>query len=184
MSRSWSTFWQVFFAAESGASLYGFIAALLVEGPTMLGSFFIDEYFLKVASVFALLFGLFMLIALFWPVLKKRKWFSRLVTSQSEEFGSLHEEISSLRDELVAIFRDKNRESLPLDFIMKISELRAVLVGLDIETPPFVPGFENEKEAEKSGKWLGFLLRLAAASRVKDLKTARGIISDTGDETV
>ena len=165
---------RALFGAEAVASAYGYVATLLKEGPAMIGSVTVSNHFLEVAYVFAFSFGILMLAVLFWGALKKWKWFRRLVTSQSEEFGKLYDELAELRDKLSNLVENPERGKEFLNYTSRMIELDIILQGLRIPTPSGIPQFGNDNfNVDSLVRWQTFLMALAATSRTKDIASAR-----------
>ncbi len=177
MQWSWANFWRAFFGAETVASIYGLVAAIVRDGPTMIGSFHISDHFLEVAYVFSTALGLLMLFALFFNLLMKLRWFSGIFSSKSNAFGALYNEIVDLRNSLLSLQLREDREEVYIEHLSRVYEFKTVLEELRIPYPAVVPDFANKEGVSALAKWVNFLIRLSAHARVRDIKKARRVLA-------
>ena len=162
--------------ANVAASAYGYIERRLAEEAATIGPFTIGDHFLEVAYVFLFVLGTFALVGLFWEWLSTRRPVARMISSKSQEFRALYDEIVERRDELNAIAQQDTMPQIPLRYVSKIIELHVVLDGLDIDSPKKIPPPQkeiSEEQQETIADWAAYLSYLAARSRVQDLKGAR-----------
>ena len=183
MRLSWTNILRVFFGAETLTSAYGYFSTIIKREPAIVGSFTLSSHSLEIVYVFAFVFGLLMLITLFWEWLIKWRWFSRILLPKSRAFGELYPEITKLKNQLLSVIEGTSSNSSNLHYVSKIHELSMLLQELDIPYPPGSPDIKLNQNNKKSvTEWCKFLIEISALSRLHRLKEARLLRKKINDE--
>ena len=175
---------RVISAAGALASAYGYIDSRLLDERALIGPFTVSDHFLGVAYVFGFALGALMAVALCWEGVSKWEPISGLLFDKRKRFGELYPEIVQRRDNLIASVEERGIPETSLSYQAKMMELITSLHRLRIPFPKSIPNIEDlAADMDTTKEWYGFLMRLAARSREKDLKGAQGIMKRMADAT-
>ena len=165
---------RALFAAEAIGAAYGFVETLTREAVAVFFSLPVSDHFLEVAYIFLFSFGVLAVVGLSWRWVSKTPWMSKLLYSKVSAFGDLYGEISERRDELIAVLDDDKMTPHSIAYIARIQELHVSLKELGIACPNSIPiTVLSPENKDAYVEWCGFLARLAALARVRDIKASK-----------
>ena len=167
---------RVFFGAEATASAYGFIQRLVEDEATMIGPWTFSNDVVETFYVFALALGVMGSLALSWQWISKSSFVTNKLSSKADALGELYDEIALRRDELIEVIDGTDKSESNLLYLAKTQELYTLLKKLKIPCPNKLPGTTVTAETKEGiTEWCKFLIRLAAESRVRNIKGARAL---------